>query len=505
MRTRTRLSKSRLMAHLQCPKRLWLQTYRPEWAQADDASASTMAAGHTVGEVARSLYPDGILIESGDLSQDLQDTQRLLQEQPHRPLFEATFAAGGLLVRADLFLPDEGGYRLVEAKSSTQAKPHQVLDASIQAWVVRQAGVPLTRVEVAHINNQFVYPGNIDYRGLFLHQSIDKEASQYAEWVPQWVAAAQHTLSGPAPEIEMGPHCGDPHPCPFAAHCATLASNGKQEEVEYPVELLPRHNGLAQALRNEGYADLRDVPLDRLARDSHRRIWRITREGKAELGQPARDFAQSLPYPRYYLDFETIAFAVPRWAHTRPYQQIPFQFSCHIELASGTVAPTGYLSTDGQDPRRTFALALIDAVNGSAFANRGIDLDPIGPVLVYNASFESGRIEELAQQFPDLAEPLRAINERMVDLLPITREHFYHPDMRGSWSLKAVLPTIGTGLSYEGMAVADGGMAQAAYLEMTDPETPFDRHCELRKALCDYCMLDTYALVRLVEFFSAEP
>ncbi len=506
MSARTHLSKSRLMAHLQCPKRLWMQTYRPELAQEDTGSASAMAGGQTVGEVARRLHPDGVLIESGVLSQDLQDTQRLLREQPHRPLFEATFAAEGLLVRVDLLLPGDGGYRLVEVKSSTQTKPHQILDASIQAWVVRRAGVPVSSVELAHINNQFVYPGNFDYRGLFLHQDIDEEASEYAERVPQWIADAQRTLNGSEPEMAMGPQCDDPYPCPFAAHCATLTGASGQEETEYPVGLLPRHNGLAQALRDEGYADLREVPLDRLVRESHRKIWRITRDGKPELAQPARDFARSLPYPRYYLDFETIALAVPRWAQTRPYQQIPFQFSCHMELAPGIVGQTGYLSTDGQDPRRDFALALLDAVNGSIFANQGFDFDPtMGPVLVYNAAFERGRVEELAQHFPDLAERLLAVNDRMVDLLPITREHYYHPDMLGSWSLKAVLPTIGTDLSYEGMTVADGGMAQEAYLEMIDPTTSYDRSHELREALYEYCALDTYALVQLVEFFSKEP
>lgn len=192
----------------------------------------------------------------------------------------------------------------------------------------------------------------------------------------------------------MGPQCDDPYSCPFAVHCATLAGTGQQQEAEHLVALLPRNNGLAHALRDEGYADLKDVPLDCLARESNRRIGGITRENKAALSQSARDFARSLPYPRYYLDFETIAFAVPRWAYTRPYQKIPFQFSCHIELVPGTVAPTGYLSTDGQDPQRAFAVALIEAVNGSVFAKCGMDFDPSGPVLVYDAAFERSHIEE---------------------------------------------------------------------------------------------------------------
>jgi len=213
---------------------------------------------------------------------------------------------------------------------------------------------------------------------------------------------------------------------------------------------------------------------------------------------------RQLPYPRYYLDFETIAFAVPHWPGTRPYQQIPFQFSCHVELAPGTVLPQSFLATTGDDPRRAFAEALIAAVNPALLQEfAGVGATP-GPVLVYNAPFERARIHELAVEFPDLAETLLAIDQRLVDLLPITREHYYHPAMGGSWSLKAVLPTIGAGLSYEGLPVADGGMAQEAYRETIDPATTAQRREELRQALLDYCALDTYALVQLVDFLGRE-
>ena len=499
----TRLSKSRLMAHLQCPKRLWLQTHCTELLQ-EGGPTTAMAEGHRVGEVARNLYPDGILIESGDLTQDLADTQRWLQTAPEKPLFEATLAAGGLLVKVDLLLPVDGGYRMVEVKSSTGPKPHQVLDASIQAWVLQQAGVSLKGVALACIDNQFVYAGGGDYKGLFRLHDLDQAARDHAAAMPDWIAAAQATVAGLEPVVEMGLQCNAPHPCPFATHCTSLNTATGQTEIEFPVELLPRHMGLAQALREEGYADLRDVPLERLDRESHRRIWRITQEGQPEVLSQARQFSRSLPYPRYYLDFETIAFAVPRWANTRPYQQVPFQFSCHIECVPGSLMPNAYLSGDGSDPRREFALALIRATSGTAYTDAGLDIDPTGPVLVYSAGFERGRIEDLAQHFPDLATPLLAINERMVDLLPITRQNYYHPDMHGSWSLKAVVPTLGMDLAYEGMAVADGGMAQEAYLELIDPDTADDRRHELRQDLLDYCALDTYALVRLVEFFRGE-
>lgn len=116
-----------------------------------------------------------------------------------------------------------------------------------------------------------------------------------------------------------------------------------------------------------------------------------------------------------------------------------------------------------------------------------------------NAAFERARIHELATTFPEFAEALTALNARIVDLLPITRAHYYHRAMRGSWSLKAVLPTIGIDLDYSALAVANGGMAQEAYLDIINPETPGEQKEKLRQDLLDYCALDTYGLVRLVE------
>jgi hypothetical protein len=494
-----KLSKSKLLAYRQCPKRLWLQTHRPELAKVDDATTVIMASGTEVGEVFRSLFPNGVLIGDESLGDALASTRDALINAPNAPIFEATFEANDVLVRVDMLAPSQHGYELVEVKSSTSVKSYHLDDAAIQTWVTQNAGIPVTRTAIAHIDNNFIYPGEQDYRGLFAEETINEHVAERLPHIIHWVRDAQSMLAGDEPCIEAGNHCHDPFACPFLAHCVPDVDG-----PEYPVEILPRSNRLVAALKAEGYDDLRAVPGDRLERAIHQKVYRVTKSGQAELSDQGRQIARSLPYPRYYLDFETIGFAVPRWAGTWPYQQVPFQFSCHIELAPGIVAPTGFLSTDGQDPRRAFAEALINAVNAKLFADRGMEFNPMGPVLVYNAPFERSRIKELAEHLPDLAEQLLEINERMIDLLPITREHYYHPEMRGSWSLKAVLPTIGADLGYEGMAVANGSMAQEAYLEMIDPQTPFERHHQLRESLSDYCAMDTYALLQLVEFFSKE-
>lgn len=480
------LSKSRILAHRQCPKRLWLQTYRPELAEPDPNAAARFAQGAQVGEVARQLFPDGVLIAGDDLRQALRDTAEVLARSPQCPVFEATFEHDGVLVRVDLLLPDGEAYRLVEVKSSTAVKDYHRSDAAVQSWVTENAGVPISRTEIAYIDTSFAYAGYGDYHGLLAYADISPEVSALSPEIPAWTAAARATLSGEEPRIAPGAQCHEPFECPFFAHCAPR----EEGPAGYPPEDLSRARALATELRSEGYTDLRQVPEERLSRPLHRRIRQAALTGSAELDPAAGKLLSAQAYPRRYLDFETIYFAVPIWADTRPYAtQIPFQWSCHVEAAAGAVMHRAYLADGPDDPRRRFAETLLDA------------LGETGPIFVYNAAFECRIMRELAEYFPDLAPRLLSGIGRVVDLLPIARPHYYHPEMHGSWSIKAVLPTIAPELAYEDLEVADGGMAQEAFREMLHPDTSAERSAALRRALLEYCERDTVALVHLVRYF----
>ncbi len=241
-----------------------------------------------------------------------------------------------------------------------------------------------------------------------------------------------------------------------------------------------------EALLAEGIEDVRDIPAGRLANATHERIRRVTVSGRPELDPQAGKALRGLAYPRYYLDFETIAFPVPIWKSTRPYQPIPFQWSCHIERRDGALDHTEFLDLSGDDPTRAFAENLIKTLGDR------------GPIFVYNQGFEGRVLEDLAQRHRKLAPGLQAIKSRLVDLLPIARESYYHPAMRGSWSIKAVLPTIAPELDYAELEdVQDGGQAQEAYLEAVAPETERSRKAEIMAALRRYCGRDTEAMIRL--------
>lgn len=489
------LSKSKILSWLQCPRRLWLEVHQPELAEVSDVATAIMANGNVVGEVARSLHPGGILIErQSDLSAATRQTQALVSAKPPRPLFEATFSHDGLLVRNDILVPEKRSWRLIEVKSSTSVKDYHLQDAAIQCHVLEQAGVRLVGVEIQYINKEFVYPGKGIYHqvkrngkvnSLFAQQDVSTEIRpRVKKEVPKWIEGARSTLAGKMPK--GSDNCHEPFDCPFTGYC-------HPQTTDYPIERLPRIKAAqAEALRAQGYGDIRQIPAGVLKNKQHERVRTITVSGKAQLLPGAAKSLKALPYPRYYLDFETIQFAVPIWEGTRPYQQLPFQWSCHVERKNGRLNHFEFLDTSGMDPTRDFAEQLIATVGKS------------GSVIVYNQGFEGRVIKELAARYHDLAPALHAISDRLVDLLPITRDHYYHPDMLGSWSIKSVLRTIAPGLDYSQLEdVQDGGQAQVAYLEAIAYDTPKERRTRLNKALHVYCRRDTEAMVRIVRLLQA--
>lgn len=483
------LSKSKITAWRQCPKRLWLETHRSELLEVSDQAKQAFQTGHEIGGIAQQLCPGGILIDDDNLSASIESTKAALLKYPDRPIFEATFQHDGLLVRADVLLPTKKGYRMAEVKSSSSVKPSHVEDCTIQAWVLKKNKIRLATIELAYVDKSFVYQGDGNYHGLLQSEILDEEVKPLLKLVPVWISDARHTLSGAEPAIEPGAQCNDPYECPFNAYCTR--DNVQPKEPKYPLDIL---NGMSQKkkdeLRSMGYVDARKVPAKHL---NVRQQWiqQVSKKEKAELLDGAARELAALPYPRYYLDFETINLTVPRWANTNPkLTHVPFQWSCHIEDAHGKLQHEMFLDVSGNDPRRMCAEQMIMALVSD------------GPVFVYFQNFEKSRIAELAALFPDLAPALHAINQRIVDLYLIAKANYCHPDMKGSWSIKAVLPTIAPDLDYTRLAVGNGLDAQAAYKEILHSDTPDARKQELTEGLCEYCTLDTLAMVQMVRYFS---
>jgi len=493
------LSKSRLIAHRQCAKRLWLEVNRPHLKNESGATQALYAGGHEVGDLARALYDprgEGVLIDaqSEGYASALERSAALLEG--YAPLFEAGYQAKGAIFFADVMeretRGDVDGWRIVEVKSTGGVKDYHRDDAAIQAYVARQAGVALTSIALAHIDTDWVYRGDGDYRGLLREVDLTEEAFAASERVAGWIADAQDTLArSDEPEIRWSRHCSKPYDCGFIDHCRT-----SEPEVAAPSHWLPdvRKAALKSAIHEDLVRGMDDIP-DSLLNPLQLRVKHHTLSGTRHFDQAAAAAAlEGLGTPASFLDFETIMFAIPIWAGTRPFAHVPFQFSLHVVSDGGHIDHTGFLELSGDNPSRMLAEALVGACPSE------------GPVFAYYASFEKGVIETLADAYADLEADLRAIASRLVDLLPVAKAYFYDPSQRGSWSIKKVLPAVAPDLSYGALeGVQDGGMAMAAYMEAIEPTTEPARRAEISEQLDRYCALDTFAMIRLWEYLRGAP
>jgi len=490
------LSKSKLLAFRQCPRRLWLEIHRPDLRKESASSQASFDVGHQVGDIARRLYDaggNGQLIDPQAEGFDAAFSRSMELLGSSQPIFEAGFKAAGALAFADVLLPVGKGskrsWRMVEVKSSTSVQDYHRDDLAVQAFVAKRAGLRLSAIALAHIDSNWVYPGGNDYQGLLVEEDLTDEAFGREDEVSTWIADAQAIArKRTEPAIVTGRHCTEPYECGFIGYCQSL-----EPQAEFPVKWLPRvqTRALKALIEDDAITDLRHVP-DGLLNERQRRVKTHTLSGETyfDAENAAADLVAH-KLPAYFLDFETIQFAVPIWKGTRPYQQVPFQFSLHRLSRTGKLGHQSFLDLSGADPSRAFAESLIAACGTT------------GPVFVYNAGFETARIKELGERFPRLKQSLLAINERVVDLLRVAEQRFYHPSQQGSWSIKKVLPAVAPDLRHDALdGVQDGGMAMTAFLEAIAPATGEARQAELREQLLKYCGLDTYAMVRLWQFFA---
>jgi hypothetical protein len=498
------LSRSDVLAWRQCPKRLWLELHRPElrdWGGVDRTGRPWRAAlenaslGREVFEVARRLYdPDGRGAVIDGAGAGVEEAVRRSAEalaSGEGPVFGAGVTADGVVVFIDAMLPTGApgsrGWRMIEVKATAGVKAWHHDDLAIRAWVARKAGWPIGSVAVAHLDTPFVYEGDGNYQGLFREVDLTGETESREVEVEEWVAGARSVAErSEAPDVVPGPQCLDPFACPFTAHCAR-----GHPGPDYPLSSLPDFSGhRKETVEAFGIQDLREVP-DEFLTPLQRRVRDVTITGEPWFDREgAAAVLASYGFPAWFLDFETVMQPVPVWKGTSPFEPIPFQFSLHRVEADGTVSHEAFLDLSGADPSRPLAEALVERTGTT------------GPVFVYNAKFERRIVQQLAGQFPDLAAALKALADRIVDLLPVARDHFYDPSQHGTWSLKVVLPAVCPELSYDSLnGVADGAMALDAYREAVAPGTAPERKAELERQLLAYCELDTLAMVRLWERF----
>ena len=479
------LSKSQYVKYLQCPKLLWMtQKKKDQKTPVDAATQARFDEGHVVGDLAKQLFPGGkeVVFNSKDYIGMVNTTKELI-DSGCTTIYEATFKVDNVFVRADILYKSDNGWELYEVKSSTSVKDYHRNDLAIQMHVLNKAGLKLSRACIVHMDNSYIREVNLEIDKLFTIADITESTLELQNSIPEVLKEAEAVLNGGELDILIGTHCKKPHKCDYFDYCwKDVPENSVLElyKINKPKSFELYHNGFITF--TDLPTEMKLTPIQKLQVDAYLNDESIINRATIN------EFLKNTVEPISYFDFETFQDAIPRFEGQKPYQQIPFQYSLHIQK-KGSVEHKEFLGNENEDPRRKLAEQML------------VDVPPSGSIVAFSMGFEKRVIKELADQFPDLAEGLLEFNERFVDLVvPFRKGGYYNRKMKGSFSLKSVLPALfpdDPELSYKGLTIQDGGAASSIFANLHSVNNPSEV-AQIRDDLLAYCKLDTLAMVKIV-------
>lgn len=480
------LSKSRFLSGCQCPLKLWYDTYQRELQPTpDEARQALFDMGTEVGELARRRYPGGVLVVGNpwEVKKTAARTRELMAEASVPAIYEATIKHRSVLTRVDVLVrAPHKAWDLVEVKASTRVKEPFDTDVAVQYWILKGAGVRVRRAGLLLLDRDYVYPGGEpDLDALFRFEDLTEVCESRLPEIEKRVAEFRAVLTAKAPpDIGIGDHCFTPYECPYYGHCSRDAVF-----PDHPIDMLPRLQGSRRdGLVERGIEAVEGIPDDYPLTEAQALVRECVLSGDPWVSSELAGLLEDVEWPLCFLDFEAAGYAIPRFPGTRPFDAVPFQFSCHVQAEPGAEPEhREFLAIDGGDPREPLARALLEA------------LGERGSILVYS-SYEARVIRDLAAWLPGLAPDLEALQPRLVDLLKIVMAHYCHPEFGGSYSIKSVLPVLAPELDYADLEIADGQAAARAWMHMRDSGDMLER-ARLEQALRHYCRRDSVAMLEL--------
>lgn len=481
------ISKSKYLAGLQCPKLLWyFYNAKDEMPGHSARTQALFDQGHDVGAYARRLFPDGILVEGKtEFRKITAKSLALLAER--KPLFEAAFIHQNLYARADILEPvADNRWDIIEVKSSVSVKQINYHDLALQRYCYEGAGVPIARCHVMYINDEYVRHGEIEPGKLFRREDVTEKVAEHMNGIAARLEEMARVIAAAeCPSVKIGTQCDKPYECRLKGLCWSFL----------PERSVATFHGMRKekvfTLIDRGIHRVADVPDDEDLAHTQRIQRDCCRTGSPHVNaEGLKEFLGRLRFPLYFLDFETLSSAIPRYDGTRPFMHIPFQFSLHLwESFDARPVHHGYLADGARDPRPE-AIGLLRTLLGER-----------GSIIGYNVPFEVSRIKECAAMDDGYREWFNALKPRFIDLLaPFMAFFYYHPSQDGGVSIKNVLPPL-TGKSYADLEIGSGAEATVEYARVTFSDTPADERLRVREALERYCELDTLGMLEIVRSF----
>lgn len=489
------LSKSLYTKGIQCLKALWLKKYKPSVLTPPDEQAQAIfETGNIVGDLACQLFPDGKEVPYTTNYDEMISTTREFLDEGVSNIYEATFNFDRILIMVDILKVEDDGVSIYEVKSSTEVKDIYLHDVSIQYYVLQNLGFSIKNASVVHINNEYVRGESLELDKLFKIVDVTSEVQSLQSNIPSILKEFETYLEDKVnePDIDIGKHCNKPYECDAKNYCWKV----QRQIPDYSIFNIFNLGGKKQVeLYNQGIIDIEDIPEDfDMTANQAQAVENYKSKANHIDKENIKAFLENLTYPIYHLDFETYQQAIPQFKGIKPFEQIPFQYSLHIEYEDGTPIHKEYLSEDSIDSRYELAQKLCE------------DIPSDVTVLAYNMSFEKGVIKRLANLFPDLSPHLLAIHENMQDLMiPFQKKWYVTPSMQGSYSIKYVLPALVPEFekAYKELeGVQNGSQAMNAFANLSKLRE--EEKEKMRTSLLEYCKLDTLAMVKILNKLKGE-
>ena len=482
------LSKSRYCKARQCKKIIWLKKYKPEYA-IQKARDIVLENGTKVGQLAKGLFGK---YENIDFNENLNimidQTKKLLKNKPNI-ITEASFNYNNNFCSVDILKNDIDGVEIYEVKSSTEISDIYLDDVSYQYYILNNLEFNIKIACIVYINNKYVKQGNLELNKLFNIEDVTEIAKSKQQEIENNIYELNKYMEehmDNEPKDDIGIKCFKPYECEFWEYCTRNLPKPNVFDIKGGMHLDKKFekyydgkisfNDLQNENINPKYLEQIDFELNNL-------------QPKIDKDY-IKEIIKALNYPLYFLDYETYQVAIPEIDGTRPYQQLPFQYSLHIIKEEGAaIEHKEFLAEiEDKDFIRHFAENLIK------------DIPDNGSVIIYNRAFEPARNREIAEMYPDLKDELERINCNMIDFLePFKQRKYYTKEMQGSASIKYVLPALyqkDSELDYHNLPVVHNGEeASEAFLSLKGKSK--EKQKEIRNGLLVYCQLDTYAMVKI--------
>ncbi len=486
------LTKSDYMMYLKHPAWLWLKKHdKSKLPPVDDNLQAVFDTGHKFEPYAEARFPGGTTLGFNDYGQYLslpKRTQAALDEGA-ATLFQGRVEHGQLTCIFDVLERTEGGYNLYEIKSATREKREHLLDLAFQKHVLELAGLPVKRCSVIVVNPRYVRRGDIEARKLTRVIDVTAEVDALAEQTKTDIAAALAVMDSPtrpdiSPRYAQGYYVKD--------WIEIFLSLSATDTDPYSIYRLSSLKGdLLGELEDQGIQKISQIPPDfPLQHAKYQRVVELSRLGAPVIdAAKVADFLRTFTFPLYFFDYETMSSIIPPFDGTRPFQQLPTQYSLHILPAPGAeLVHKEFLHRDSSDPCLPLLKQLVE------------DIGTEGTVLAWYDKFEKGVNESLGELHPDYKDRMTALNDRILDLMTPFSQGWYE-DYRflGSASIKKVLPVLVPDLTYKTLTVQNGEAAQRLWMETVLEGKNPDGKEQLFKDLLEYCGLDTYAMVRIYQ------